>query len=552
MGQEPRYNGGVRIRSAVVIAIIVGVGLCDGFGQGALIGQLGCANCHSDLPFKGNLRESAPDLSSAGLRYEPGWLFEFLRKPSRVRRHLGPGRMPNFHLSTNETVALIAFLETQTVPILGSVEIPERVKSGIAGTMPVTSALFQSTLTNGLICLSCHTFEGKGGIQGIELSSVGYRLRREWVKEYLVAPLRFGVAHSVMPAQFFDVTNQFRELTPDAAQKIQIIGSYLSSLNAPRRQSLQANYEAAKAAFPKASAELGRSIFISQNCAACHRHHNVQPRDQAAPELTKEAARVTKSWLESFLKRPHAIRPFGYHPGDGSRMPDFGLSDQEVKEVVSALGAQAAQSAKPPLSAFSKRKAKLLLTEKLSCLGCHRYGETGGRIGPDLTHANRRLRPEYVRSIIQNPRETNPHTIMPQVPMPEPTAKLIADFLLQQDERVSDSRYLSLTENALLFATNTYAKYCAACHGANGQGDGFNAAFLPKKPTPHANASEMSWRPDDTLYDAIHSGGSIVNKSHFMPPWGQSLSPKEIKDLVAHIRSLCQCEGPPWSRDNTK
>ena len=542
----------MRIRYAVVVAIIVGVGLCDAFAQNALVGQLGCANCHSDLPFKSNLRDLAPDLSGAGLRYEPAWLFEFLRKPTKVRRHLGPGRMPNFHLSENETVALIAFLETQTVPTSSGLEIPERIKSGIAGTMAVTHAQFQSTLTNGLICLSCHTFEGKGGIQGIELSSVGYRLRPEWVKEYLVAPARFGVAHSVMPAQFFDATNQFRELTPGATEKIQIIGFYLSSLNAAKRKSLQANYEAAKAAFPNASAELGRSIFISQNCAACHRHHNILPREQAAPELANEDARVTRSWLESFLKRPYAIRPFGYHPGDGSRMPDFGLSDQEVKEVVSALGAQAVQSGKPTLSAFSKRKAKLLLTEKLSCFGCHRYGQTGGRIGPDLTYASRRLRPEYVHSILRNPRETNPHTIMPQVPLPEPTANLIADFLLQQDERVGDSRYLSLTENALVFGTNTYAKNCAPCHGANGRGDGFNAVFLPKKPTPHANAAEMSRRPDDTLYDAIHSGGSIVNKSHFMPPWGQSLSSKEIKDLVTHIRSLCQCEGPPWSRDNAK
>ena len=108
------------------------------------------------------------------------------------------------------------------------------------------------------------------------------------------------------------------------------------------------------------------------------------------------------------------------------------------------------------------------------------------------------------------------------------------------------------TPDSLAAGKRAYDTYCAACHGANGQGDGFNAAFLPKKPTAHANAAEMSRRPDDTLYDAIHSGGSIVNKSHLMPQWGQSLSSKEIRDLVTHIRSLCQCEGPPWSRDNAK
>ena len=61
----------------------------------------------------------------------------------------------------------------------------------------------------------------------------------------------------------------------------------------------------------------------------------------------------------------------------------------------------------------------------------------------------------------------------------------------------------------------------------------------------------MSFRPDDTLYDGIASGGAILNKSHFMPAWGETLSATEIKSLVAYMRSLCRCEGPGWSRDNS-
>lgn len=384
------------------------------------------------------------------------------------------------------------------------------------------------------------------------MSSISYRLQPAWVKEYLVAPSRFGVPHSVMPAQFFDPTNQFRELVPEAGQKIQIITSYLFSLNAQKKESLRAKYESAKGAFPEASAELGRRIFVSQNCAACHRHDAIQPRAEAAPELTKVGARVTAEWLSKFLKHPHPIRPFGYHPGDGSRMPDFRLSDGEAMELAAFLGAPNRKFQSQALSAFSKRKAKLLLTEKVSCLGCHRFGETGGRIGPDLTEVRNRLQPDYLNNIIRNPREANPHAIMPQVPLPESTAKLIVNFLLQHDERSKESSYLSLTENPPVFETGTYARHCAACHGKDGQGDGYNAAFLPRKPTAHASAAEMSRQPDDTLYDAIHSGGSIVNRSHFMPPWGQSLSPAQIKELVADIRTLCQCGGPEWSRDNLK
>lgn len=136
------------------------MGFCDTFGQGALIGQLGCANCHGDLQVKGNLRELTPDLSSAGLRYEAAWLFEFLRNPTKVRRHLGPARMPDFYFSDREAIALIAFLETQRVP-RESREIRSGLQSPIAGT----AAQFQNTITNGLVCLTCHTFDGKGGVR---------------------------------------------------------------------------------------------------------------------------------------------------------------------------------------------------------------------------------------------------------------------------------------------------------------------------------------------------------------------------------------------------
>ena len=62
----------------------------------------------------------------------------------------------------------------------------------------------------------------------------------------------------------------------------------------------------------------------------------------------------------------------------------------------------------------------------------------------------------------------------------------------------------------------------------------------------------MSARPDDTLFDGSHAGGRILNKSHFMPAWGTTLSAAEIRELVTYIRTLCRCQGPEWSRDDAK
>src|SRR5205823_13028269 len=170
-----------------------------------------------------------------------------------------------------------------------------------------------------------------------------------------------------------------------------------------------------------ANAALGEAIFRSQNCAACHRHSSIQPRSkEAAPELTQEGNRVTTAWLQSYLKHSAAIRPFGYNPGDGSRMPDFRLAEEEAAQLGEFLTAKqktVSEFHAQQLSAFSRRKAALLLSEKLSCLGCHRLGNRGGRIGPDLTQVRARLQPDYVYATIKKPRSANPHTIMPQAPL---------------------------------------------------------------------------------------------------------------------------------------
>jgi mono/diheme cytochrome c family protein len=60
----------------------------------------------------------------------------------------------------------------------------------------------------------------------------------------------------------------------------------------------------------------------------------------------------------------------------------------------------------------------------------------------------------------------------------------------------------------------------------------------------------MERRPDDALYDAIAAGGLIMGKSNRMPPFGETLSPQQIRALVRYLRVLCTCEGPAWSRDN--
>lgn len=529
--------------------------------------QIGCAQCHTELAPNPTLRELAPDLGSAGLRYQSAWLFEFLQNPSRIRQHLGAARMPDFALSEKEALALTVFLEAQRHVAGNWPRLPAALQ-GAPPASPVSSTEFHGELARGLICLSCHDYAGLGGHRAVELTNVSVRVRREWVTEYLVAPARFGVAPATMPPQFFQLAADrahFSEVTPNAAGKIQRLTSHLFSLNAERRTALDAKFTAARQRFPDITAAHGETLFRALNCAACHRHPTIAPRTNAAPSLAGEGLRAQKGWLEGFLRKPHSIRPFGYQPGDGARMPDFRLTAEEAKSIATFLlsqrdGPTALQSeySPTPRSAFAMAKAALLLRDKLSCLGCHSLEDQGGRIAPDFAHTRSRLQPSYVFNIIHNPRATAPHSIMPQAPLPDDTVRLITDFLLQRDSPSLQTTYLSPLDYHIIVPTGgsraarNYASHCAPCHGNTGRGDGFNAAFLRVKPTLHADARTMSQRPDDTLFDGIHAGGTILNKSHLMPGWGATFSAEEIRELVAHLRALCQCEGPEWSRDGAK
>ena len=85
---------------------------------------------------------------------------------------------------------------------------------------------------------------------------------------------------------------------------------------------------------------------------------------------------------------------------------------------------------------------------------------------------------------------------------------------------------------------NLYTSYCSACHGEKAKGDGVAAKGLPAKPADHTNGAIMNQLSDKYLIDVISKGGSAVGKSSFMPAWGSSLNDKQIRDIVAFIRSI--------------
>lgn len=94
-----------------------------------------------------------------------------------------------------------------------------------------------------------------------------------------------------------------------------------------------------------------------------------------------------------------------------------------------------------------------------------------------------------------------------------------------------------------------YVTYCATCHGEKGMGDGTVAQSLPVRPADHTNGAVMNQLSDKFLIEIISKGGSAVGKSSFMPAWGSSFNEKQIRDIVAYLRTIAD---PPYRPDTSR
>ena len=85
-----------------------------------------------------------------------------------------------------------------------------------------------------------------------------------------------------------------------------------------------------------------------------------------------------------------------------------------------------------------------------------------------------------------------------------------------------------------------FEHYCSVCHGAGGEGDGFNSYNLNPKSHSFADSSYMSELSDSYLKQVISFGGQSMNKSVLMPAYGNTLSEVETDRVISFIRTLAE------------
>jgi mono/diheme cytochrome c family protein len=83
-----------------------------------------------------------------------------------------------------------------------------------------------------------------------------------------------------------------------------------------------------------------------------------------------------------------------------------------------------------------------------------------------------------------------------------------------------------------------FAHYCATCHGDAGAGDGFNAYNLDPHPRDLSDEGFQKTKTDAQLADTIRRGGAGVGLSSLMPPWGRTLTERQVGEVLLYVRSL--------------
>ena len=509
--------------------------LSIGFGQlktdaDILINELGCGSCHAGIKPSNLISSRAPDLSRSGTKYNPAYIFDYLKSPHKVRYNIGASRMPNFNLSDDEALALTKFLDSKKID--QPIAIPATTNNDL-NAFQLISDEYQ--------CTACHIINKQGQQKSIDLNTSGARLKREWVYETILNPQQHLSQETAMP-MFFD-KNDYRSIEIIVAMTNHIIDNGKSEL-----KGLNKKYKKALQSFPKTTIEQGRNIFLSQNCISCHemQDENSWFTKHNAPDLSAQKLRTKSPWLISYLQSPTPIRPNGFYPGTGSRMPDYNLKKDEINTIMSWFNDFVLNTTLKPLSNFQIQKAENLLENNLSCLGCHQLNGKGGMIGPDLTNTSNRLTDGYIKMAIESPHMVMPESIMPKQNIDKKTMKLIQSYL-SMDRKPSQPEYINLTSKSINKITSSYSANCSSCHGITGDGNGYNAAYLPTTPGNFTDSTLFSTRSDDAIYETIYNGGKIMKKHHYMPSWGLKLSHSEIVQYISQIRRFCDCKPPKWA-----
>lgn len=380
-----------------------------------LIVESGCVSCH-DIPGFEDVTFSGPALASIGYKVRPEWLRAWLKDP---KSYLSQSKMGNFRLSDGDIASLQAFLLSQRA---------EAPVEGPAIDWSKASVDSGRALFGELRCVSCHAVKGRGGTMGPELTSVGDKLRRAGLFDFLKNPHRSQPATPMLQYRLTD--DQVRDLAAYLLETYRTIDT---------PESAPAAYQDARAV------AAGRAVFEKRGCASCHRLPGVTGSGRVGPSLAGIADRdpdqlsygsnsvrhTAENYIFLKVLLPNAL-------GEPSTMPTFSFTPAQAAKIALALAgirkadlpASYVQQHQPPVP-YKPAGAFGELVDRYRCLSCHSVGGYGGDLSTvPLDRIGSQLKHEYVASYLLNPGavRVSLEARMPVFKMTPDEAKTIADY----------------------------------------------------------------------------------------------------------------------------
>jgi len=259
---------------------------------------------------------------------------------------------------------------------------------------------------------------------------------------------------------------------------------------------LTASVAAQHAFTPEEMAQGGR--LFQSNCTGCHGSGGDQ-----VPGVSLMSGKFRRAASED---EAAAIIRKGV---PGTAMQSFNFTDQEARMIVAYLrsfgGSAVATSADMPALGDPAR-GKQVFEGKGNCLSCHRVGENGSRVGPDLTSIGLPRPPLYRFVGVAAP---------PPPPTPVAIVQQLQRDLFDPDAEISPA-------NRMFRAVH---KDGSAVTGRLLNLDQFNVQLLDSKEERLLTLQRSEFREFGPVKSA-------------MPSYRDKLTPQEMSDLLAYLFSL--------------
>lgn len=217
----------------------------------------------------------------------------------------------------------------------------------------------------------------------------------------------------------------------------------------------------------------GRALLARYGCVQCHTiklpDGGVMQATQDAPSLRHIADKTTREWIFAWLKDPQAYAV-------SATMPNFKLKDEDIRDISAFLIANSTllpgDTALPIPQKAPDPTAGASLYGESFCSSCHAVQNAagnvvGGNVGPELTRIGTKVKPEWLRAWVRNPRTYDPKTEMPHYRFTDQQVATMEGFLLAKadSDLLANVHLDAATPEQTAHGKSLVMEYgCSSCH----------------------------------------------------------------------------------------